>query len=152
MSAQSRGKAPLTAQHIDDIATLLMLEDARKFDEAELKRIAASAHPEVRRRAVQAIGRIADKAGAALLEEARKDKDVEVAATAIWSLGQLRDPAAIPTLSDVLRDPKMPQAVAREAAIALGKIQLPQAAGNPPPTGSPAEARSAKVGMMHTYA
>ena len=139
LSAQSRGKAPLTAQHIDDIAVLLMLEDARKFDEAELKRIAASAHPEVRRRAVQAIGRIADKAGAALLDQSRQDKDVEVAATAIWSLGQLRDPAAIPTLSAALADPKTPPAVAREAAIALGKLQPPQAAGTPPPaTAAPA--------------
>ena len=142
LSAQSRGKAPLTAPHIDDIAVLLMLEDARKFDDAELKRIAASAHPEVRRRAVQAIGRIADKAGAALLDQSRKDKDVEVAATAIWSLGQLRDPAAIPTLSAALADPKTPPAVAREAAIALGKIQPPQTAGTPPST-TPAPARVA---------
>ena len=140
--AQSRGKAPLTAQHIDDIAMLVMLEDARKFDEAELKRIVASAHPEVRRRAVQAIGRIADKAGGALLEVLRKDKDVEVAATAVWSIGQLRDPATIPTLSAVLADPKAPPAVAREAAIALGKIQPPQTPGNPPST-SPAPARAA---------
>ena len=43
----------------------------------ELARIAKSAHPEVRRRAVQAVGRIADKNGAAILETARQDKDVE---------------------------------------------------------------------------
>ena len=145
LSAQSRGKTALTAQHVDDIAVLLMLEDARKFDEAELKRIAASAHPEVRRRAVQAIGRIADKNGAPLLEAARRDKDVEVAATAVWSLGQLRDAAAIPVLSALLADPKTPPAMAREAAIALGKIQPPQAApgATPADTPAPAPARAA---------
>ena len=44
-SGQSRSKRPLASADIDAIATLLMLEDARKFDEAELKRIIASAHP-----------------------------------------------------------------------------------------------------------
>ena len=122
LSAQSQAKPPLAVTDVDAIATLLMLEDARKFDEAELKRIAQSAHAEVRRRAVQSIGRIADKAGAAILEAARQDKDVEVAAAAIWALGQLRDVAAVPTLSATLANPKAPATVAREAAIALGKI------------------------------
>ena len=142
LSAQSKSKMPLAAPHIDDIAVLLMLEDARKYDEAELKRMAASPHPEVRRRAVQAIGRIADPRGAALLETARQDKDADVAATAIWSVGQLRDAAAVPTLAATLTDPKTPAAIAREAAIALGKIQPPQGRGTPPPT-SPAPARGA---------
>lgn len=116
-----------------------MLEDARRFDQAELKRIGASEHPEVRRRAVQSIGRIADKSGAALLDSARQDKDVEVAATAVWALGQLRDAAAIPVLSATLSNPKTPEAVAREAAIALGKIQPPPApADAPPPPPAPA--------------
>ncbi len=62
--AQGRAKPPLKTTDIDAIATLLKLEDARTFDEAALSRIAGSAHPEVRRRAVQSVGRIADKRGA----------------------------------------------------------------------------------------
>ena len=123
-SATGQARKALTSTDIDAIATLLMLEDARKFDEAELRRIAQSTHPEVRRRAVQSVGRIADKAGAAILETARQDKDAEVAATAIWALGQLRDVAAVPTLTAALS--KAPAPIAREAAIALGKITIPR--------------------------
>lgn len=125
-SAKGQARRALSPTDVDAIATLLMLEDARKFDEAELKRIAQSAHPEVRRRAVQSIGRIADKAGAAILETARQDPDVEVAATAIWALGQLRDAAAVPTLAAALANAKTPVPMAREAAIALGKITIPR--------------------------
>jgi len=126
-AAQKATRAPLRPGDIDAIATLLMLEDARKYGEAELRRILKSPHPEVRRRAVQSIGRIADKNGAVLLESARQDAVVDVAATAAWAAGQLRDPAAIPWLGAALSDKKTPAAVAREAAIALGKIQSPEA-------------------------
>lgn len=125
ISAQRRAKPPLESTDIDAIATLLKLEDARTFDESALGRILASAHPDVRRRAAQSVGRIADKSGAALLDLARKDKDVEVAATAAWSAGQLRDPAAVAWLSEVLTG-TAPVTVQREAAIALGKIQSPE--------------------------
>ena len=126
LDAQRRAKQPLRPADVDAIATLLMLEDARKFDAAVLQPIVASTHPEVRRRAVQAIGRIADKSGAALLEVARQDKDVEVVATAAWAAGQLRDPAAIAWLAPALSSAKTPVPIAREAAIALGKIQSPE--------------------------
>ena len=124
--AQTRDRRPLEAADIDAIATLLKLEDARTYDESALGRILASAHPEVRRRAAQSVGRIADKRGAALLDLARKDKDVEVIATAAWSAGQLRDPAAVPWLLEMLTTTGTPLPVQREAAIALGKIQAPE--------------------------
>jgi HEAT repeat protein/cyclophilin family peptidyl-prolyl cis-trans isomerase len=124
--AQGRAKPALKTTDIDAIATLLKLEDARTFDEAALSRILGSAHPEVRRRAVQSVGRIADKRGAGLLDVARKDTDVEVAATAAWSAGQLRDPAAVAWLSALLGANGVPTTVQREAAIALGKIQAPE--------------------------
>lgn len=127
LAAQTRARAPLSAADVDNIATLLMLEDARRFDAPELQRIAKSAHPEVRKRAVQAVGRIADTSGAALLDSARKDKDVEVAATAVWAAGQLRDAAAVSWIADTLSSAATPPPVAREAAIALGKIQAPDA-------------------------
>jgi HEAT repeat protein/cyclophilin family peptidyl-prolyl cis-trans isomerase len=126
-AAQRPSRTPLSAAHVDAIATLLMLEDARRFDEAELARLSKDAHPEVRRRAVQAIGRIADKAGMPLILAARQDKDAEVAATAVWAAGQLRDAAAVSWLSDTLTASGTPAPVAREAAIALGKIQAPDA-------------------------
>ena len=103
LSAQPRAQRPLTSADVD-IATLLMLEDARKYDQAELGRILESTHPEVRRRAVQSVGRLADKAGAALIDVARRDADVEVAATAAWAAGQLRDPVAIDWLAQSLMD------------------------------------------------
>ena len=53
-AAQSR--RALSSADIDDIATLLKLEDTRQYDEAELSRILQSSHPEVLRRAVVAIG------------------------------------------------------------------------------------------------
>jgi HEAT repeat protein/cyclophilin family peptidyl-prolyl cis-trans isomerase len=126
-TAQKGSRPPLRPADIDAMATLLMLEDARKFDEVELQRILKSSHPEVRRRAVQSIGRIADKRGGPMLEAARSDKDVEVAATAVWAAGQLRDPAAVAWVTALLSSPNTPTPVAREAAIALGKLQSPDA-------------------------
>lgn len=125
VETQSRKHRPLASSDVDDIATLLQLEDARRYDATELGRILKSAHPEVRRRAVQSVGRIADKQGAALIDVARRDADVEVAATAVWAAGQLRDAAAAPWLAETVS--KTPVPVAREAAIALGKIQDPAA-------------------------
>ena len=127
LMAERSAQPRLRPEDVDAIATLLMLEDARRYDAAELQRILTSTHPEVRRRAIQSVGRIADKAGASLIDIARTDKDVEVAATAVWSAGQLRDPAAIRWLAATLSDPKAPPTTAREAAIALGKIQSPNA-------------------------
>jgi HEAT repeat protein/cyclophilin family peptidyl-prolyl cis-trans isomerase len=126
ISAQNRARPPLAPADIDHLATLLKLEDARTYDEAALSRILASAHPEVRRRAVQSVGRIADKRGAGLLDLARKDQDVEVAATAAWSAGQLRDPAAVAWLATLPGADGAAITVQREAAIALGKIQAPE--------------------------
>lgn len=126
IGAQDRARSPLQGADIDAIATLLKLEDARTYDEPTLRRILESGHPEIRRRATQSVGRIADKNGAALLEIARKDKDIEVAATAAWSAGQLRDAAAVPWLSAALSGSGTPSTIQREAAVALGKIQAPE--------------------------
>ena len=124
---QTSTRPPLASNDIDDIARLLMLEDTRQFDRDALARIIRSPHPEVRRRAVLAVGRIADPAGAALLQPARADKDADVAATAMFSAGQLKVPATIPWLEEAMSSPASPPAVAREAAIALGKFQVPEA-------------------------
>ncbi|MEO7274807.1 MAG: HEAT repeat domain-containing protein [Vicinamibacterales bacterium] len=124
--AQGRAARPLAAKDIDDLATLLMLEDTRRLDPAALTPILASPHPEVRRRAVIAVGRIANPAGAELLMTARRDPDAEVRASVAFALGQLKDPAAVAWLGETLLAPLTPPAVAREAATALGKIQVPE--------------------------
>ncbi len=125
--SQKDQRPPLTAADIDAITQLLMLEDTRQFDEALLPKLLTSAHPEVRRRAVVAVGRIVNSAGKALLVPARKDRDVEVVATVAFATGQLKDADAIPWLSELLMGTSTPPAVAREAAQALGKIRTPAA-------------------------
>ena len=127
VSAQTGKRPPLASNDIDDIATLLRVEDTRQFDSEALSRISRSGHPEVRRRAAVAVGRINDPAGAALLETARADKDPEVAASAVFAAGQLKAPSTISWLEEALSSPSSPPAVAREAAIALGKFQAPEA-------------------------
>lgn len=127
LAAQSGSRPALAPSDIDEIARLLMLEDTRQFDREALSRIIRSSHPEVRRRAALAVGRIADPAGAALLETARADKDPEVAASAVFAAGQLKAPATISWLEQAMSSPSSPPAVAREAAIALGKFQAPEA-------------------------
>ena len=121
-----QAKRPLSSSDIDDIATLLKLEDTRQFDETALGRIVQSAHPEVRRRAVVSIGRIVNAKGSALLDAARKDADPEIVASVAFALGQLKDNNAVPWLEGLL-DAKTPAAIGREAAQALGKIQTPEA-------------------------
>jgi len=125
--ARSQSKPPLTADDITAITQLVMLEDMRRFDEETLAHLIKSSHPEVRRRAVQSVGRIVDPAGRPLLASVRADADVEVAATVAWATGQLKDPEAVTWLGRVLSDPKTPPAVAKEAACALGKIRTADA-------------------------
>ena len=123
----AQAKRSLAATDIDAIAQLVMLEDTRQFDEAMLARLLQSTHPEVRRRAVVAAGRIVNERGRALLESARGEADSEILATVVWATGQLKDPAAVPWLGSLLSSTKTAQAVAKEAAIALGKIRSPEA-------------------------
>ncbi len=125
--SQKDQRPPLTAVDIDAITQLVMLEDTRQFDEAVLTKLVTSAHPEVRRRAVVAVGRIVNPAGKALLVSARKDQDAEIVATVAFATGQLKDADAVPWLSELLTGRSTPPAVAREAAQALGKIRTPAA-------------------------
>ena len=151
-AAQQR--RPLASADIDNIATLLKLEDTRQFDEAALTTIAASAHPEVRRRAALSIGRIADVKGSALLAKLRADTSLDVRATAVFSMGQLKDPATVAWLGTTLSAAATPATVAREAALALGKfLPLPVPATGPTPettaaSGVAAEARAALASYL----
>lgn len=127
LSAQKR--RVLAPADIDDIATLLKLEDTRTFDDAQLSRIVKSAHPEVRRRAVMSMGRIVnDKTKAApMLAALREDKDPEIVATVAWASGQQKDAGAVAWLGQLLNNRRTPVATAKEAAQALGKIRSAEA-------------------------
>jgi HEAT repeat protein/cyclophilin family peptidyl-prolyl cis-trans isomerase len=137
LPAASQTKQPpaLTAGHIAEIAGLVMLEDTRRFDEPVLARLAKSPHPEVRRRAIVAVGRIFDPradprggaASRAILAEARADKNPEIVATVAFAAGQIKDADSVSWLGTLLSAPATPAAVAREAACSLGKIRTPSA-------------------------
>src|SRR5262245_7542138 len=126
--AQRARPAPLAPADIDAIVQLVKLEDTRSFDEAVLGRLVNAAHPEVRRRAIVSVGRIADPRGRALVAGLRGEANAEILATVAFSTGQLKDADAIPWLSDLLSSAKTPPAAAFEAARALGKIRTPEAA------------------------
>src|SRR6476469_3256355 len=114
LSAQK--KRPLSPADIDDIATLLKLEDTRNFDAAELGRIVKSSHPEVRRRAVMSMGRVVNDAARPMLASLHDDKDPEIVATVAWASGQQKDPGAVAWLGQLLNAKGTPVAVAKEAA------------------------------------
>lgn len=121
-------RRPLSQTDLADIATLLKLEDIRQFDEAALGRILKAAHPEVRRRAAMSIGRIADPKGLALLDTLKVDRDAEVAASAVFAIGQIHVPESIDWLGATLARATTPPVVAREAARSLGKMTRNEAA------------------------
>ena len=125
--AQGTKRRPLGPADVDAITQLVKLEDARQLDEQALSKILQSAHPEVRRRAVVAVGRIVDPRSYALLIPMRSDPDIEVVASVAFAAGQLKSADAVAWLGDVLSSPKTPQAVALEAARALGKIRSAEA-------------------------
>src|SRR5205814_1743301 len=105
----------------------LKLEDTRTLDDAALAALLKSAHPEVRRRAAQAIGRINKPEGRALLAAARDEANPDVEATIAFSTGQLKDADAVGWLASLLESNTTSPALAREAARSLGKIRTPEA-------------------------
>jgi HEAT repeat protein/cyclophilin family peptidyl-prolyl cis-trans isomerase len=121
-SAQSPHR-PLSPGDVDAIAHLVMLEDQRMFDSTDLSRFLASPHAEVRRRAAQSIGRIADKRGYALLRARPLDRDTAVAATEVWAAGQLKDSTTVAWFDSLLAGPPLAPTVLSEAATALGKLK-----------------------------
>jgi HEAT repeat protein/cyclophilin family peptidyl-prolyl cis-trans isomerase len=125
--AASEPRRPLTEADITAISQLVMLEETRRFDEEILARLIKASHPEVRRRAVQSIGRIVDPRGHALLVSAHNEADASVAATVAWATGQLKDADAVAWLGGLLSRNQTSSIVAKEAACALGKIRTPEA-------------------------
>ena len=126
-AAQAPSRRALSPVDVADITALVRLEDTRTLAVAELARMLKSAHPEIRRRAAMAVGRINKPEGAPLLTAARADADTEVAGAVVFAAGQLKDAASVAWLSDVLRSAKHAVPVRREAARSLGKIRTPEA-------------------------
>src|SRR5688572_16829611 len=124
-------KAPvrpaLAEADILDLAQILKLEDTRQFDQAALSRLLASQHPEVKRRAVIAVGRIVNPGGSALLLPLRQDPNAEIVATVAFASGQLKDATAVGWLGQVLSTTTTASPVKFEAARALGKIRTSEA-------------------------
>jgi cyclophilin family peptidyl-prolyl cis-trans isomerase len=120
-------RRPMSAADVDDIARLVMLEDHRDFDTTDLSRLLASQHPEVRRRAALAIGRIADRRGYALLRAKPLDADTAVAATEVFAAGQLKDSSTVAWFDSLLANRRLAPTVLAEAATALGKIKTARA-------------------------
>jgi peptidylprolyl isomerase len=136
LSASSQSRPPLSHADIDDIARLVMLEDTRQFDEGTLAGLVHSQHPEVRRRAIVAIGRIVNPGGKAILAGLRKESDPTILAAVAFATGQIgaaemrnkvNDPDAATWLGTLLSAPGTSPLVAREAARSLGKIKSPEA-------------------------
>ncbi|HEY7394553.1 MAG TPA: HEAT repeat domain-containing protein [Gemmatimonadaceae bacterium] len=126
IAAQTR-RPPLREAEIDAISRLVMLEDRRSFDSTQLARFLGAPHPEVRRRAALAIGRIFDKRGIALLRSRPLDADTAVAATVVFAVGHLRDSNTVAWFDSLLSNPRTAPTVATEAAAALGKIKTANA-------------------------
>ncbi len=83
-----------------------------------------SAHPEVRGRAAEVLGRIKDQHAVPFLLDALRSEFYTVRAKAAIALGQIRDAQAIPLLINALKD-KEPQ-VRAAASIGLGKFSDPR--------------------------
>jgi HEAT repeat protein/cyclophilin family peptidyl-prolyl cis-trans isomerase len=125
-SPQAQRTRSLNAEQVSAIAQILGLEDARSFDAPAFEKLVQASHPEVRRRAVVAVGRIVDPRGAALLAPLRADKDPDVVAAVAFAYGQLKHATAVDWLAGQMPKPGN-GAVSREAARSLGKIRSPEA-------------------------
>jgi len=126
-TAASPSRPALAESDVLDIAQIVKLEDTRQFNTAELTRLLASKHPEVKRRAVIAVGRIVNPGGSALLVPMRQDPSQEIVATVAFASGQLKDAASVAWLGQLLNTATTPSAVGVEAARSLGKIRTPEA-------------------------
>ncbi len=100
-------------------ARLLRIEDTRRDEPAYLDSLLADRNPSTRALAAVTAGRIAAAAHVARLRMLATDTDTGVAASALFSLGLLKDTASVSAGIKALRGPIAP---AREAAWLLGEV------------------------------
>jgi len=107
------------------IAEILRLEDRREYDVLAFQRFLDDPHPEVRRRAVLALGRIRDPRSGLRLVAALKDSAPSVRAAAAFALGQFEDTTGLPYHELTLQasDSTNDAQVRAEAVAALGKLR-----------------------------
>lgn len=112
---------------ISAFAEMLRMEDRRDYDEGRLSAFLGNPHVEVRRRAVQAAGRIRDPRAVDLLLTALADSAPGVRADAAFALGQLGDTTApvLDALSSLALDPREDSGARAEAVAAIGKLGAP---------------------------
>lgn len=119
---------PLHDAAVLTIAELLRLEDRREFSPLIFERALRDPHPEVRRRAALAAGRIRDPRALPLLRAATADSAAGVRADAVFALGLLADtaPETVRLLASLARptgDVESDLPIAVEAIAALGKMK-----------------------------
>ena len=99
VAPEARAQDPVV---IEATATILQAEDTRTFDPIVFAAVARHASPLVRSMAAFGMGRIGDARALDLLLELVRDPDSTVTRDAAFALGLLRDPAALPTLRDLV--------------------------------------------------
>jgi cyclophilin family peptidyl-prolyl cis-trans isomerase/HEAT repeat protein len=107
------------------LAELIRAEDRREFDEPLFRAHFGSVHPELRRFAVRAAGRVRDPDASAFLLDALADSAAAVRSEAAFALGQLGDSTAhiIGALASRALATEEEVAPRVEAIAALGKLR-----------------------------
>jgi cyclophilin family peptidyl-prolyl cis-trans isomerase/HEAT repeat protein len=115
----------LGQDEIQGIAELLRLEDRRQYDAEIFHNHLDAGHPELRRRAVLAAGRVGDRRALEPLIHALSDADSAVRSEAAFALGQIGDSSAhiVAALAVRALDAREETTVRAEALAALGKLR-----------------------------
>ena len=130
---------------VGQLAAILAVADARRFDAAVLREALANPNPAVRRQAALAAGRIGDAAAVDVLIPALNDTTAAVRAAAAFGLGLLKDARALPALLQAVRavapaEQDAPQLEAVTAIAKIGGAEGARALGEIIATGSPGAA------------
>ena len=113
----------LSSETVNLHARLLAMLDARRVDTLLIEEALSSSAPHIRAVAALAVGQAGAASRAARLAALLDDADFDVAASAAFSLGLLRDSTTIQALATALRSER--GVVALEASWALGEIGAP---------------------------
>ncbi len=113
----------------DVLAEVLGAEDARRYDEALLRRALGERDSVVRLAAVQSLGRLQEPRGLALLQTVLSEPDTALHPDAVFAVGLIGDSAGTRLLLQLIRDRRtLTQATWLELVTALARIGGPEAA------------------------
>lgn len=108
---------------VQAMASILAVEDARRYDEATLLRGLTFSDTTVRARAALAVGRIGDLRGTGLLVPVLDDESADVRPAAAFALGLLRDTFALePLINRVTVPPGTDLVTTQEVVTAIARI------------------------------